>query len=61
MLPTYVARPYLAAGSLVQVLPSARLQLGGVAIVYPSAGPRPPKVTAFRDFLIEALKREPLE
>jgi hypothetical protein len=39
----------------------SRLGAAALAIVYPSSGRGPRKVTAFRDFVIERRKARPLE
>src|SRR5262249_2111463 len=57
LLPTFVADPLVAAGALVAVLPRARYATGGIVLLYPSAGPPPRKVTAFRDVLLAAVRR----
>jgi DNA-binding transcriptional LysR family regulator len=61
MLPTYIAEPSVTTGALVPILPSARRELGGIAILYPSKGPIARKVIAFRDFLVDVLKKQSFE
>jgi DNA-binding transcriptional LysR family regulator len=53
-LPTFVAEPMVAAGSLVAVLPRLRLGTASLVMLHPTAGPVPRKVTAFRDVLLAA-------
>jgi DNA-binding transcriptional LysR family regulator len=61
LLPRFVATPYLRDGLLEQVtLPDHPTMRGGLFLVYPSRGQAPRKVTAFRDFLIDWLKKWPL-
>ncbi len=43
-----------ASGRLVRVLPDYRARGASLYIVYPSAKNVPPRVTAFRDFVVEA-------
>jgi len=57
-LPSFLAQPYVASGALLRVLPSIRVQLGGFVMLYSSQRPLARKVAAFRDFMIEATKRE---
>jgi DNA-binding transcriptional LysR family regulator len=57
VLPSFVADPLVAAGSLVAVLPRVCFKTGGIVLLYPSSGPVPRKVTAFRDVLVAALNR----
>jgi DNA-binding transcriptional LysR family regulator len=59
MLPHFVGEPLVASGSLVAALPRVRLSSGSIVLLYPSAGPTPRKVTAFRDVLLAALNRPP--
>jgi DNA-binding transcriptional LysR family regulator len=57
LLPSFIAEPLVAEGSLVPVLPRARLSAGALMLVYPPAEHVPRKVTAFRDVLLATLKR----
>jgi DNA-binding transcriptional LysR family regulator len=57
-LPTFIAQPYLASGDLVRVLPSVRVNIGGLVMLYSSTRPLARKVAAFRDFMIGVVKRE---
>lgn len=58
VLPDFLATVDLADGRLVHVLPEWQLPSGGVFTVYPAARFRPPKVSAFVDMLIAALRTE---
>ena len=49
------ARPHLASGSLVRVLPDVEIDGGGLYAVYPSAQHLSAKVRAFVDFLANEL------
>jgi len=57
-LPTFIAQPYVASGDLVRVVPSLRVNVGGLVMLYASARPLARKVAAFRDFMIDVVKRE---
>jgi DNA-binding transcriptional LysR family regulator len=59
-LPTFVAEPDVAAGSLVRILPRHEQLAGYLHIVSPAARHVPRKVTAFRDLVLELLKARPL-
>jgi DNA-binding transcriptional LysR family regulator len=54
LLPSFVADPLVAAGTLVAVLPRVRQTSAAFAMLHP-AGPIPRKVTAFREVLLAAL------
>jgi DNA-binding transcriptional LysR family regulator len=56
LLPTFVAEPDLAAGTLVRVLPRYERRAGHLHIVTPAAKHVPRKVTAFRDLVLDVLK-----
>ncbi|CDZ41557.1 Transcriptional regulator PtxR [Neorhizobium galegae bv. officinalis] len=58
VLPDFLARAELASGRLVHVLPDWQLPSGGVFTVYPAARFRPPKVSAFVEMLVAALRTE---
>jgi DNA-binding transcriptional LysR family regulator len=61
MLPHRVALSLLEDGRLEEVtLPGAPSVVGNFFLLYPSSGEVPRKVTAFRDFLIDWLKKSPL-
>jgi DNA-binding transcriptional LysR family regulator len=59
-LPSFVAEPYVRDGTLEAVSLADRPR-GDAAflLLYPSSGQVPRKVTAFRDFLLERLKKTP--
>jgi DNA-binding transcriptional LysR family regulator len=63
MLPTFVADACLREGTLAKVsIPGDPRPAGGfLTLLYPSSGQVPRKVTAFRDFLVERLKKAPLD
>jgi DNA-binding transcriptional LysR family regulator len=55
LLPPFVADPLVARGLLRPVLPRFSASLGGLVLLYPSAGPLARKVAAFRDLVIDSL------
>jgi DNA-binding transcriptional LysR family regulator len=55
-LPAFVAAPEVEAGALVRVLPRWERQAGTLHIVSPAVRHQPPKVTAFRDLVLELLR-----
>jgi DNA-binding transcriptional LysR family regulator len=55
LLPQLVCAPDEQSGRLVRVLPDVRAEGASLYVVYPSAKQVPSRVTAFRDFLAEAL------
>jgi DNA-binding transcriptional LysR family regulator len=59
-LPSFLADSDVAAGNLVQVLPRWEALAGTVYFVYPASKHVPPRVTAFRDLLLEMLRQRPL-
>lgn len=62
-MPSFVAAPYVEAGTIVQIMPSHTWRgAGGLYLLYPTRGRGtvPRKVAAFRDFLLESLKTKPL-
>ncbi len=59
LLPTFVAEPDVAAGTLARVLPHFERHSGYLHIVLPAARHVPRKVTAFRDLVLELLKARP--
>jgi DNA-binding transcriptional LysR family regulator len=61
LLPRFVTETYVAEGRLQPIAVASKLGASALAIVYPSSGQVPRKVTAFRDFVIERLKARPLE
>jgi DNA-binding transcriptional LysR family regulator len=60
LLPAFLAEPHVLGGQLVRVLPRWTVPSGRAWLVYPSARNLPAKVTAFRNFVTEALKARPL-
>ncbi len=60
ILPTFLAESDLLSGALVRVLPEWVSESGTVWFVYPGGSHAPAKVTAFRDFVADALRRRPL-
>ncbi|MBX3232807.1 MAG: LysR family transcriptional regulator [Labilithrix sp.] len=54
-LPSFLIEPDIAAGTLVRLLPKWQVPSGVVWLVHPASRNLPPKLTAFRDFVIEAL------
>jgi DNA-binding transcriptional LysR family regulator len=58
VLPSFIADADVEAGRLVRLLPVA--QAATVYIVHPSRKHLPRKVSAFRDLLLEMLRRKPL-
>jgi DNA-binding transcriptional LysR family regulator len=60
LIPTYLAKPDVAAGALVQVLPKIEQRSGGLFLVHPPAQHVPRKVTAFRDYVLQYLAQHPL-
>lgn len=58
MLPAFAAAPYVAEGLLQAVpLTDQHAFKAELALVYPSSGQVPRKITAFRDVLLEAMKK----
>jgi DNA-binding transcriptional LysR family regulator len=55
VLPTFVAAPEVAAGTLVRVLPRVERTVGWLHVVTPAAKHVPRKVTAFRELVLEVL------
>ncbi|GEJ56003.1 LysR family transcriptional regulator [Anaeromyxobacter diazotrophicus] len=55
LLPTFVAEPDLVAGQLVRVVPRYERAAGSLFLVTPAAKHVAPKVTAFRDLVLEML------
>ena len=56
LLPTLVASTDVAAGRLVRILPRFERMAGSLYFVTPAAKHVAPKVTAFRDLVLETLK-----
>jgi DNA-binding transcriptional LysR family regulator len=59
-LPVHLAESDIAEGRLVGVLPQWFQISGTLYLVYPSRRHVPPKVTLFRDILVDLLRRTPL-
>lgn len=59
-LPSFLAQPEVAAGLLSRVLPRWASSPAALWLVHPKLAHPPAKVTAFRDFLLEALATRPL-
>jgi DNA-binding transcriptional LysR family regulator len=57
-LPAFIAQPYVASGELVRILPSVRVNAGGLVLLYSSTRPLARKVAAFRDFMVDVTQRE---
>jgi DNA-binding transcriptional LysR family regulator len=51
----------VAEGRLVTLVPRHRMTAGGLYLVYPTTRHVPPKVAAFRDWLVEVVKGRSLE
>ena len=60
LLPTFLAREDVAAGTLVRVLPRSSMRAGAVFFVHPPAQHVARKVAAFRDYLVEHFAAHPL-
>jgi DNA-binding transcriptional LysR family regulator len=56
LLPTLIASADVAAGRLVRIVPRFEREAGGLYLVTPAAKHVPPKVTAFRDLVLEMLR-----
>lgn len=56
LLPTFLAEPDVVAGTLVRVAPRYERSAGHLHVVTPAARSAPPKVTAFRELVVELLK-----
>jgi DNA-binding transcriptional LysR family regulator len=59
MLPSFIAGPALAAGTLLRVLPDNTPQEGAIYAIYPQSRQLPRKVRAFSDFLADRIGKEP--
>lgn len=59
-LPSFLADPEVAAGTLVRVVPKFFASAGTVYLVRPGLKIVPRRVTAFSDLLIELLRQRPL-
>ena len=60
LLPTFLARDHLAAGTFVRVLPRVSVSAGALYLAYPPTRHVPRKVSALRDFLVEHFAAYPL-
>lgn len=60
LLPTFLVRDHLAAGTIVRVLPRVTVAAGALYLAYPPTKHVPRKVSALRDFLVEHFARHPL-
>ncbi len=60
VLPSYLTTRETAEGSLKRVLPTFNEVRGNLFFVHPEAQHVPPKVRAFREFLVEHLAAKPL-
>ena len=59
ILPDFLARAPLQAGSLERLLPDWSIQMGGVYWATALEGPTPKRVEVLRDYLIRKLARDP--
>jgi DNA-binding transcriptional LysR family regulator len=59
VLPSFLAQRDCSAGDLVRVLPRWVVPSGEIWVVWPGGKDVPAKVTAFRQFVLEALGAEP--
>jgi len=57
-LPSFIAQPHVESGALVRVLPSLRVSVGGLVLLYSSTRPLARKIAAFRDFMVDVMQRE---
>jgi DNA-binding transcriptional LysR family regulator len=60
LLPSFLAEPSVASGSLVRVLPRWESKRGVVYLVQPSRQHVPLRVSAFREVLLHLLRQAPL-
>lgn len=60
LLPTFLVRDQVAAGTVVRVLPRVSVSAGALYFVYPPTRHVPRKVSALRDFLVEHFAAHPL-
>jgi DNA-binding transcriptional LysR family regulator len=60
LMPTFLAQPDVATGSLVRVLPKIESAQGALHLLHPPAQHVPRKVTAFRDYVLQHLSQHPL-
>lgn len=59
LLPAAVTMPYIAAGELVQVLPTYGRQGGTISAVFPANRHQPAALRAFLDFLVAKMAERP--
>lgn len=57
-LPIFIAQPYVASGGLIRTVPAVRVHAGGLVMLYSARRPLAHKVVAFRDFMIDVVRRE---
>lgn len=60
LLPSYLAREHVAAGSLIRVLPRVCVGSGTLYLVHPPAQHVPRKISAFRDYVAAHFAAHPL-
>ncbi len=60
MIPSYLAREHVAAGSLIRVLPRVCIGSGTLYLVHPPAQHVPRKILAFRDYVAAHFAAHPL-
>ena len=60
LLPTFLVRDHVAAGTVVRVLPRVSVSAGALYLVYPPTRHAPRKLSALRDFLVEHFAAHPL-
>jgi DNA-binding transcriptional LysR family regulator len=60
LIPTFLVRDRVAAGTIVRVLPRVSVSAGALYLVYPPTRHLPRKVSALRDFLVEHFAVYPL-
>jgi DNA-binding transcriptional LysR family regulator len=60
-LPAFLAQADARAGQLVRVLPRVHQTGGSLTLLYAKTKPVPPRVTAFRDFLLSSFARPAAE
>lgn len=56
-LPIFLAQADVRAGQIVRVLPRIHKTGGSLTLLYAKAKQVPPRVTAFRDFLVDSFAR----
>jgi len=58
LLPTFLAQADVRAGQLVRVLPRVHKAGGSLTLLYAKAKQVPPRVTAFRNFLVDSFAQK---